>query len=192
MSLWVSASRLHSQMLWGPQGHTPAWGAGWAPSAHSRGTLCSVTSPRVGGSAVSLWFLLHVISGRSSQVGFGLRRRRPACSWEEVGPGRLHAAALDVLRRRLMPFSPWGRSRGSPELALPPGRGPPPRVACRPEGRPTRSPERDGAGRPSGRQSGLRQEARIRGSAPVACLLSFGAAASTGFRPVYSGRCCGH
>ena len=122
VSLWVSASRLHSQMLRGPGGHSPAWGAGWAPSAHSRGTLCSVTSPRVGGSAVSLWFL--VISGRSSQGGFGLCRL-PACSWE-VGPGRLHAAALDgLLRRRLMAFSPWGRSRGGPELALPLGRGPP-------------------------------------------------------------------
>ena len=41
--------RLRSQMLWGPLGSHPEQGAVGAPSAHSWGTLCSVSTPQAVG-----------------------------------------------------------------------------------------------------------------------------------------------
>lgn len=70
--------------------------------------------------------------------------------------------------------APWG-----PELALPPGRGPPAWRVDLKDGRPT--PESDGVGRPSAWQSGRRQESRT--LVPAAGLVYFGVVACTALWP---------
>ena len=79
-SLWVSALPPSQPDALGAPGVTPPHGEQWGLRALTPGGRSAASPPpRVGGSAVSLWFL-HVISGRSSQGGSGLLHRRLACT----------------------------------------------------------------------------------------------------------------